>query len=82
MQGELHSTPGFSGGGLGCSLEQSNGGGQGRERRGRGVTLPGERGGGGKTMGGRLERKKKREEKDEEEEQTDKKKKSGLGTRK
>lgn len=41
MQAELHSTPGFSGGGLGCSLEQSRVG---------GCTLPGRearRGGGG-----------------------------------
>lgn len=42
MQAELHSTPGFSGGGLGCSLEQSRVG---------GCTLPGRearRGGGDK----------------------------------
>lgn len=63
MQGELHSTPGFSGGGLGCSLEQSNGGGQGRERRGRGVTLPGREGRGREDNGWKVgEEKKERRE--------------------
>lgn len=57
VQGELHSTPGFSGGGLGCSLEQSNmvGGGGAVHCQGEGKEE-------GETMGGRLERKRERRE--------------------